>query len=209
MQNASIHFSSMAYTDFTLRRAKQDLKLTFIEGGRFLPETTAITPSSYLTEFLEESLPLAIAMGSEKARSELIISPILFEVQKILNRKISFFFGEDFTVAPEVGLSGVCDFMISRSPEQLLIEAPAFVIVEAKKENLKASWGQCMAAMVAAQRFNQEVEQEISPIYGSVTSGNLWTFLKLEGQTVTVDLTEYLIPPVDQLLGMLVWMVEG
>lgn len=199
----------MAYSDFTLRRAKQDLKLTFVEGGRFLPETIPIAPSSYLTEFLQESLPLAIAMGSEKARLDLIISPILFEVRKILNRKVSFFSGEDFTVAPEVGLSGVCDFMISRSPEQLLIEAPAVVIVEAKKENLKDSLGKCMAAMVAAQRFNQEMEQEISPIYGSVTSGNLWSFLKLEGQTVTVDLTEYLIPPVDQLLGMLVWMVNG
>ncbi|MEW6498519.1 MAG: hypothetical protein AB1589_39375 [Cyanobacteriota bacterium] len=198
----------MAYTDFTLRRAKQDLKLTFIEGRRFLPETTAIAPSSYLTEFLQESLPLAIAMGSEKARLDLIISPILFEVRKILNHQVSFFSGEDFTVAPEVGLSGVCDFMISRSPEQLLIEAPAVVIVEAKKGNLKESLGKCMAAMVAAQRFNQEMEQEISPIYGSVTSGNLWSFLKLEGQTVTVDLTEYLIPPVDQLLGMLVWMVK-
>jgi hypothetical protein len=45
-------------------------------------------------------------------------------------------------------------------------------------------------------------------LYSSVTSGNLWTFLKLEEQTVTIDLTEYLIPPAEKLLGMLVWMVK-
>ena len=90
---------------------------------------------------MQESIPLAIAMGSEKARSELIISPILFEVRKILDRKISFFSGEEFTVDASVGLNGVCDFLISRSPEQLIIEAPAVVIVEAKKENLKGGLG--------------------------------------------------------------------
>jgi hypothetical protein len=110
--------------------------LTFLEGRRFLPETEPIAPSPYLAEFLAESIPLAIATGSEKARSELIISPILFEVRKILDRHISFFSGEDFTVDVQAGLSGICDFLISRSPEQLLIEAPAIVIVEAKKENL-------------------------------------------------------------------------
>ncbi len=182
--------------------------MTFLEGRRFLPETEPIAPSPYLAEFLAESIPLAIATGSEKARSELIISPILFEVRKILDRHISFFSGEDFTVDVQAGLSGICDFLISRSPEQLLIEAPAIVIVEAKKENLKGGWGQCIAEMVAAQRFNSGKGQPIHTIYGSVTSGNLWTFLKLEEQTVTIDLTEYLIPPVEKLLGMLVWMVK-
>lgn len=198
----------MAYSDFTLRKAKEELNLTFLEGKRFLPETEPIAPSPYLAEFLAESIPLAIATGSEKARSELIISPILFEVRKILDRRISFFSGEDFTVDVQAGLSGICDFLISRSPEQLLIEAPAIVIVEAKKENLKGGWGQCIAEMVAAQQFNAAKGHPIPTIYGSVTSGNLWTFLKLEEQTVTIDLTEYLIPPVEKLLGMLVWMVK-
>jgi hypothetical protein len=199
----------MAYSDFTLRKAKEDLKLNLVEGGRFLPAIDPIIPNPYLAEFLQESLPLAVAMGSEKARSELIISPILFEVRKLLDRQISFFSGEDFTVDAPAGLSGVCDFLISRSPEQLLIEAPAVVIVEAKKENLKGGLGQCMAEMMAAQRFNQAKGKDIPTIYGSVTSGNLWTFLKLEGQTVTIDLTDYLIPPIDVLLGILVWMVKN
>lgn len=61
----------MAYSDFTLRKAKEELNLTFLEGVRFLPETEPIALSPYLAEFLAESIPLAIATGSEKARSEL------------------------------------------------------------------------------------------------------------------------------------------
>ncbi|QFS46142.1 hypothetical protein [Nostoc sphaeroides] len=199
----------MSYREFSLRKVKQDFNLTLVEGGRFLPPIEPISPSPLLAEFLAESIQLAIAMGSEKARSELIISPILFEVRKILNRKISFFSGEEFNVEPEAGLAGFCDFLISLSPEQLFIEAPAVVIVEAKNENLKGGLGQCTAEMIAAQRFNAKYEKPIATIYGSVTSGNLWTFLKLEDSTVTIDLTEYLIPPVEQVLGILVWMIRS
>ncbi|HYX16923.1 MAG TPA: hypothetical protein VE944_21735 [Nostoc sp.] len=199
----------MSYREFSLRKVKQDFNLTLVEGGRFLPPIEPISPSPLLAEFLAESIQLAIAMGSEKARSELIISPILFEVRKILNRKISFFSGEEFNVEPEAGLAGFCDFLISLSPEQLFIEAPAVVIVEAKKENLKGGLGQCIAEMIAAQRFNAKYEKPIATIYGSVTSGNLWTFLKLEDSTVTIDLTEYLIPPVEPILGILVWMIQS
>ncbi|HEY9802225.1 MAG TPA: hypothetical protein V6D25_17825 [Leptolyngbyaceae cyanobacterium] len=107
----------MSYSDFSLAKVKREFNLTTVENGRFLPETPSIEPSYYLKEALSEGLPLATATGSQKARSELIISPIILEVRKILERKVSFFLGEDFTVAPDLGLTGVCDFLISRSPE--------------------------------------------------------------------------------------------
>jgi hypothetical protein len=75
----------MSYEDFSLKKVKQDFNLTLVEGGQFLPPIEPILPSPMLAEFLAESIQLAIAMGSEKARSELIISPILFEIRKILN----------------------------------------------------------------------------------------------------------------------------
>jgi hypothetical protein len=198
----------MSYRAFTLRKAKEELNLNFVEGVRFLPDFThqVITPSPYLTEFLQESIPLAIAMGSEKARSELIISPILFEVRKQLNRQISFFSGEEFNVDESIGLNGVCDFLISRSTEQLFVDSPIAVIVEAKKDDLKSGLGQCIAEMVAAQRFNLARENAINVIYGSVTSGNRWIFLQLKEQTLTIDLEEYVVPPIDWLLNALVWM---
>ena len=199
----------MSYSDFTLRKVKQTFGINTIEDQKFLPEIQPIAASATLTDFLAESLPLAIATGSEKARSELIISPVLLEVRKILKRKISLFSGTDFTVDSALGLNGVCDFVLSRSTEQLEVEAPAVMIVEAKKSDLNPGIGQCIAEMIAAQKFNEINNQPIPTIYGSVTNGTVWRFLQLTEQTVTIDFTDYPLPPVDVILGILVWMVTA
>jgi hypothetical protein len=198
----------MAYSDFTLRKVKQSFGLTAVEGGRFLPEVEPIAPSPILAGLLEDTVPWAIAVGTEKAKSELIIAPALLEVKRLLNHQISVFSGTDFTVDIAAGLNGVCDFLISRSPEQFEIEAPAVVLVEAKRDNINSGLGQCIAEMVAAQRFNEANNNPIPTIYGSVTSGTAWRFMKLEEQIVTIDVRDYPFPPVETILSMLVWMVR-
>ena len=199
----------MSYSEFTsIIQVKQAFGLTTVEGPRFLPQITPINPSATLTDFLANSLPVAVATGSEKARSEMIITPVLLEVRKILQQNISLFSGEDFTVDYESGLDGICDYLISRSPEMLEIEAPAVAVVEAKKADLKTGIGQCVAEMVAMQKFNEAKGKPISVIYGSVSNGTQWRFLKLEEKIVSIDLNDYALPPVDEILGMLVWMVR-
>lgn len=199
----------MSYSEFTsIIKVKQAFGLTTVEGPRFLPQITPIAPSATLTDFLANSLPVAVATGSEKARSEMIITPVLLEVRKILQQNISLFSGEDFTVDYETGLNGICDFLISRSPEMLEIEAPAVAVVEAEKADLKTGIGQCVAEMVAMQKFNEAKGKPISVIYGSVSNGTQWRFLKLEEKIVSIDLNDYALPPVDEILGMLVWMVR-
>src|SRR3569832_1021258 len=87
----------MPYSQFTtITKVKEAFNLSTIEGIRFLPEIAPISPSNTLRDYLEETLPIAIATGSEKARSELIITPVLGEVRRILNRKVTLFSGEDF-----------------------------------------------------------------------------------------------------------------
>ncbi|WP_333131519.1 hypothetical protein [Microcoleus sp. Pol11C3] len=83
------------------------------------------------------------------------------------------------------------------------------MLVEAQRDNINSGLGQCIAEMVAAQRFNETNNNSISTIYGSVTSVTAWRFLKLEGQTVTIDVRDYPFPPVEIILGMLVWMVQN
>ena len=197
----------MPYSQFTLSNVKADFNLTTVEGQTFPPNTEPISPSDRLLLVLED-LPWAIAVDTEKARSEVIINPVLLEVRRLLDRQVSVFSGEEFNVDATVGLNGVCDFLISRSPEQLMVEAPAIVIVEAKKADLKSGYGQCIAEMVAVQRFNEAKGQPLSTIYGSVSSGTQWRFLKLEASTVTIDLTDYPLPPVEKILGAFVWMVK-
>lgn len=196
----------MPYSKFTLPQVVENFQLTLVEGDRFLQDIPPVQPSSLLAQILKDTLPWAIAVSSEKARSEGIINPVLLEVKRQLAGKISVFSGEEFSVQPDVDLTGDVDFLISRSPEQLYVKAPAVVLVAAKKEDLKPGLGQCLAEMVAAQRFNQQQQQPISTIYGTVTSSTVWRFLKLEGQTATIDLTDYPLPPVERILGFLVWM---
>ncbi|MBW4668735.1 MAG: hypothetical protein KME60_15230 [Cyanomargarita calcarea GSE-NOS-MK-12-04C] len=198
----------MPYSEFTLSKAKKAFDLTIVEGSRFFPEIEYISPSPRLASELED-LPWTIAVGSEKARSEAIVYPVLQEVRRILNRQISLFSGREFNVDLTCDLTGYVDFLISRSPEQLIIEAPVVVVTEAKKADLNEGLGQCLAEMVAAQRFNETSENIISTIYGVVSSGTQWRFMKLERQTVTIDLTDYPLLPADQILGFLVWMVKG
>jgi len=197
----------MSYSQFTLAQAVADFNLVLVEVPQFLPEVARVTPSPILTEFLETSLPLT-ATGSKKARSEGIIYPILWEVKRLLSSQVSLFSGEEFDVDPTVGLNGICDFILSRSVEQLFIQAPVVILTEAKKADIRTGLGQCVAEMVAAQRFNAAAERAITTLYGCVTSGTQWRFLKLEEQTVTIALTDYPLPPVDQILGFLIWMVR-
>lgn len=198
----------MPYSQFTFSKVKEQFDLTIAEGIRFFPEHIApIAPSPKLLAILED-IPWAIAVDTEKARSEVIINPILLELRRIFNRQISVFSGEEFSVDTAIGLTGFCDFLVSKSPEQLAIEAPAIVVVEAKKADLKVGIGQCIAEMVAAQRFNQASDRPVSSVYGCISSGTQWRFLKLENSVVTIDLTDYPLLPVEVILSFLVWMIK-
>lgn len=198
----------MPYSKFTLDELKSKFSLTISNiYGKFnnLPE---IPPSQFLQEALEYYLPLATAISSEKARSEFIIAPILAEIKKSSNNKISLFSGIEFNVDMELGLNGFCDFLLSLSPEQLLIEAPVVALVEAKNDNLRSGLAQCIAEMVGAQIFNQSKGKEIAKIYGAITTGTNWQFLELEAQTVFFDLEEYSLNNLPKVLGILTSFVS-
>ena len=88
-------------------------------------------------------------------------------------------------------------------PAFLLITAPIITLVEAKKEDLNGGLGQCIAEMIAAQYFNRQEETEIKEIYGVVTSGTIWKFMKLSDRNVWIDLTEYYLDNLPKILGVL------
>lgn len=197
----------MPFSKFDLSKVQNDLNLTIHEVVHFLPELPPITPDNLLQQILVENLPLALAQGNEKARSEWIISPILTAVRRLSNSQVSVFSGKEFNVDPERDLTGYVDFLIARSPRLLILEAPIIMMVEAKPENLNAGLGQCAAEMVAAQIFNQKPNKII---YGCVTNGELWKFLKLQETDLTIDLESYALEPIERLLGILIYLAcEG
>ena len=165
--------------------------------------------SEKLTSTLEETTELALAINTEKARSEMIITPILLELRPKANYQISLFSGTDFNVDVEKGLNSYCDFVISRAREQLTINAPVVIIVEAKNENIKGGLGQCAAGMLAAQLFNEQEGNGIKTVYGAVTTGDIWKFLKLEGTDIFIDLNNYYIKELNKILGILCQGIQG
>ena len=193
----------MAYSRFTLSQLKQDFGITLDESQSLFDHLSPRPASELLKLTLHDSLTLATRVNTEKVRSELLIAPILMEIRRQLNNQISFFSGSEFNVDPSIGLDGYCDYLLSRSMEQLEITSPVVVLIEAKKENLIGGIPQCISEMIAAQILHARSKNTIPIIYGAVTSGTNWQFLTLEGTQVKLDTTEYFINNVEKILGIL------
>jgi hypothetical protein len=199
----------MAYSDFTLAELKQRFSLTIDETTDLFAHAAEVDLPPGLTETLRRYLPLALNVNTEKARSELVIAPILVEFKLLHRDRISLFSGIDFTVDVPSGLNGRCDYILARSPEQLALTAPVCVLVEAKNENIVAGIPQCLAEMVALRKFNHDQAQPDVAISGIVTTGMLWRFLTLEGTRASVDAVEYPIQSPRKIFGILTHITLG
>ena len=199
----------MSYSDFTLYEIKDKFSLSLHEKVSLFADVQEYQTSEHLKETLRIHVPLAISINTEKARSELIVAPILVEIVKLTNYKISLFSGTDFNVDSSRGLNGVCDFIISLSSEQLFLDTPIITIVEAKNDNINSGFGQCISEMVAARLFNDKRNNPVENIYGVVTTGSLWKFLKLHDDWVWIDRDEYHISSPNKLIGVLLDMVNS
>ncbi|MFO0762356.1 MAG: hypothetical protein U0359_38305 [Byssovorax sp.] len=191
----------MSFKDFSLADAVHKLGLTLAERTLFAAVKEQ-APSAWLTETLKETVPLALSLGNEKARSEMIIAPVLIEVRRSLGHRVSLYSGVELSVDVARGLSGVCDFLFSRSPEQVLLRAPVVAVVEAKQEDIRGALGQCAAEMLAARLFNEREGQAIEAVYGAVTTGDVWRFLCLRGDALVVDTETYFLHQVAKILGI-------
>lgn len=191
----------MAYSDFTLSKVRESFGLTIDEVDNLFALVPVFEPSDFLTRSIQENLPLATASNTEKARSELLITPILLEIRR--QYELGFFSGVEFTVDIARGLNGFCDYLLTASKEFYEIRQPVVTLVEAKNENIKAGLGQCIAEMVAAQILNASTGLDAIPIYGCVTTGTEWKFLRLTEERCEIDLRLYFIVELPKILGVL------
>ncbi|MGF1515809.1 MAG: hypothetical protein ACFB5Z_19205 [Elainellaceae cyanobacterium] len=194
----------MSYKEFSLEQINRRFQIAIesrvdLFGDR--PPSLDLNPA--FKGYLDYSARLGLSINTEKSRSEMIIAPMLIELKRLTEERISVFSGVEFSVEPEQGLNGFCDFIVSQSEQQLYIESPVAIIFEAKNENIKGGLGQCLAAMLAAQRFNQARDAAIDAVFGAVTTGNQWKFLKLLGQSAYIDAADYYIDPLGRIMGVL------
>lgn len=192
----------MAFRDFEFPGVQQALGLTLSESDLFADIPTLQLRPDFVA-FIHDGTELALAIHTEKARSEFIIAPVLFELRRSLGIKFGLFSGVELDVDAARGLNGYCDFILTRSPSQLVLSAPLITIVEAKNDTIRNGLAQCIAAMVAAAEFNQKKNTPLAAVYGVVTTGSAWKFLRLQGSAVVVDTAEYYIVDLGKIMGIL------
>lgn len=186
----------MSYGDFDVRKII-DLFGYRVEEAPFTGELRPEPPSPRLMGALD-LLRAALVLGSEKSRSESLIAPILSEAAVRSHTRL--FSGELFDVDGERGLTGQVDFLFARKAPGKTIVDPVLCLVEAKKADIDSrAFGQCMATMIAAQRFNKDRH----PVHGSVTTGSDWQFLRLRDDLFEIDPTVYYERDTSTILGIL------
>jgi hypothetical protein len=196
----------MAYSGFKLKELKQKFQLEE-KGVKLFSEIKPLEPSDWLKQTLK--LGLKMPLLSEKARSERIVSPILFELWEQNQESFGIYSGVNLDADIENGLNGECDFIIAARADTYTVESPIFMLIEAKDNDIKLGIPQCVAQMLGARLYNQKEGKEIPVIYGCVTTGDDWQFLKLQDNTIYIDIERYYLDNVPQLLGILQRIVDS
>jgi hypothetical protein len=198
----------MAYSSFTPQNVVKQLGIRLEPETPLAVEFKPLEPSVGLLHMLRLGSSIAIEQQTEKARSEFMIAPILLEVRNLLNGRVALFSGIELNVDSSKGLVGVCDFLFAKSRHHLYLEAPVLAVVEAKNENFKQGIAQAAAEMYAAQVYNEREGTPTPLLYGAVTIGNEWRFLKFENGVLTVDNRFYDLDDLPSILGLMVAMLS-
>ena len=178
------------------------LKRRSVFNGSIKP----IEPSDFLKMAISKGLKTNLA--SEKAKSEFLIAPIIAEIAELNVDAVSFYSGYQFDVDKSKGLKGFCDFIISAEPDAFVISAPVLCVVEAKNENLDIGIPQCIAELYAAWLFNQNKKRIIPIVYGVITYGYQWQFIRFSDMKAEVDETIYSLAELPKILGIFQHIID-
>ena len=161
-----------------------------------------VFPSEWLKETLRKGAKFSL--NTEKAKSEFIIAPILNELHENNEDVFSVYSGFNFNVDAEKGLQGFCDFLLAKPPLNIVPDTPIIAVVEAKLNDvITAAVPQCAAEMYATRLWNEKYNQVPQPIYGIITTGNNWLFLRfIEGMTIEIDINQYSLLQIENVLGV-------
>jgi len=190
----------MSYSDFTLESVERSFGVTTRDADLFPDLPTAPVPD-WLRGTLARGTRLAFL--SEKSRSEFIVAPVLQAARELTDNRFGIFSGQRLDVDAAKGLVGECDFILAIGPALPPLHAPVMTVVEAKKNDIEMGLGQCIAQMIAARRFNEAAGQTDSSVYGCVTTGEDWQFLRLADQVALMDRPRYYLDNVSGILGVI------
>lgn len=188
----------MSYSQFAFDDLERDFGIIPASESLF-GAVEPVHPPVWLAEVLARGSRLPLL--SEKARGELIVMPVLQACRELTGDEVLIYSGVRLDVAPEKGLAGECDFILARTPPVLALRPPLLTMVEAKKGDIEMGFGQCAAQMVGARTFNEQAGID-QPVYGCITSGEVWQFLRLAGNVLTLEPKRQYIDDPASIIGM-------
>ena len=184
-------FTSFKSTDEVVKKYKLRIR-----SGPVLPpapDAPAFSPA-FLTE-LEFNLTYLRPTRSELGAGEVLLFPILREVWKTYYESLCLFTHE--ALEYDEDLCGFPDYYVCRLSEYgRVVEVPYLLVAEAKLDDFEKAWGQCLAAMLAAQKLNGRPD---IPIYGIASNGQAWQFGLLKRDEFTRQLGGYTVSDPDAL----------
>ena len=196
----------MRYSEFTLDLIEEKLGVKNRVELLF-KNTELLQASQKLTEDLSEVEGLAIR--SEKAKSEWIVVPILKEIRRTNHNFFKIYSGDNLNVDKEKGLTGECDFILTLDTKSFNINYPIIQIVEAKKNDVELGIPQCAAQMIGANLFNEKKGVKVARMYGCVTTGDEWLFMKYENNDLIIDQKKYYLSELSELLGIFQVIIDS
>lgn len=180
----------------TVSSVLKEFQVTYTESN-FIVETE-FHVSDYFREDLEFTMREGVVDNSEFAVCENLIYPILKEVWKRYYSGFVLWSHQSLTY--DQYLSGFPEYILAKrsSLGKVVFEQPYFLLVEAKQDNFENGWAQCLAEMIAAQRLNENSEQDV---FGIVSNGDRWQLGKLKSNIFTRNQRFYTIQELDKLFA--------
>jgi hypothetical protein len=193
----------MPFTSYsTLAKTLDTFQIGFRLEKFVVPAPLAV--SAYLHEEIEFVRNWVGIPTNEFGLCENLIYPMLKEVWKHYPQfKIwghtALNFDDDLSGTPD-------HFLARRSPLGTpIVKEPYLLVVEAKQDDFDWGWGQCLAAMLTAQKLNRWPEQLM---YGIATTGTSWQFGKLQAGCFTRESKTFDWDPLEEACSAINFMFE-
>jgi hypothetical protein len=195
----------MAYSDFTLERIQNDFGITSKITSLFQNNNPMSISHALKDDFeLVERIP----KRSEKAKSELIIVPILLELIRNNKGFLTFHSGEQLNVDKKKGLVGECDFILTKDNQSYIINLPILSVLEAKKDDLELGVAQCAAQLIGARIYNEKAGIALPILYGCVTNSREWQFIRLKDSLIEVHDKVYYLSEIEAIIGVFQQIID-
>lgn len=187
----------------TVSSVLKEFQITYTESN-FIVETD-FHVSDYFREDLEFTMREGVVDNSEFAICENLIYPIIKEVWKRYYSGFVLWSHQSLTY--DQYLSGFPEYILAKrsSLGKVVFEQPYFLLVEAKQDNFENGWAQCLAEMIAAQRLNENSEQDV---FGIVSNGGVWQLGKLKSNVFTRNQIFYTIQELDRLFAAINYVFQ-